>query len=611
MSVERRIDDYALIGDGETAALVHRDATIEWLCFPRFDSEACFAALLGSRENGCWSLKPSSGHDAVRRHYRHDSLILDTEFDTADGRIRITDFMPIRGEAPDIVRIVEGLEGEVDLVSELILRFDYGRIHPMIRHVESGHATATAGPNAVSLRFEADIEFADRRLCSRFSVRQGERKSFVLTWFASHCAVPDRVDAVRALGDTERFWQDWSSQISYDGAWRDAVFRSLITLKALTYLPTGGIVAAPTASLPEAPGGTRNWDYRYCWLRDSTLMLLAFARMGLYEEAESWIAWLARAVGGEPISLQPFFGIDGTRRLPEWAADWLSGYGGASPVRFGNGAGDQLQLDIFGEVIDALFQASKDGVHDRGGGTELMEMMVRRLEEIWQLPDAGIWESRGEDRHHTYSKAMCWVAFDRASAALEGSDEAASQHFRDLGEQVRARVLRDGFDTEANCFTQCFGTKGLDAAVLRLPLVGFIAADDPKMIGTVAAIEQQLCRKGVVWRYDPDIFDDGIGTNEGAFVAACFWLSEVYHMQGREADARALFERTLSYANDLALIAEEIDPDGQRQLGNFPQGLSHLSLVSAARRLFESDSPQCDRKEESKSSSARQREAAN
>jgi len=583
----REIGDYALIGDGETAALVHRDNTIDWLCFPRFDSEACFAALLGDAENGCWQMAPRDPVVSTSRTYRGDSLILETEVETAGGKVRITDFMPIRGEAPDIVRIVEGLSGEVEMVSELVLRFDYGRIHPMVREEGPGRAVAIAGPNGVSLHFDCPIDIDDRRLCSRFTLKEGERCCLVLTWFASHGPVPKRVDPACAFEDTIRYWADWSAQIDYEGEHAEIVRRSLITLKALMHRPTGGIVAAPTSSLPECPGGTRNWDYRYCWLRDSTLMLLAFSRMGLHKEAVRWIEWLARAVGGDPISLQPFFAIDGARRTPEWEADWLAGFAASTPVRFGNGAVDQLQLDIYGEVIDALFQAARDRVGEAGDADRLIHALADKLEQVWDDPDAGIWESRGANRDHTYSKAMCWVAFDRAAALadLRGTDKG--EHYRALAEKVRETVLKDGFNEKLGAFTESFGGKGLDAAVLRLPLVGFIDPCDERMVSTVAAIESTLLKDGHVWRYDPDAFDDGIGTDEGSFVAASFWLAEVLYLQGRRKEAIEMFERICECANDLGLLAEEIMPgDPPRQLGNFPQGLSHLALVTAARTLF-------------------------
>ncbi|WP_198045915.1 glycoside hydrolase family 15 protein [Novosphingobium aquimarinum] len=602
---QRRIEDYALIGDGETAALIHRDATIEWLCFPRFDSEACLAALLDDRENGCWRLGPVKDVTSTTRRYRADSLVLETEVATSQGKVRIIDFMPIRGENADVVRIVEGVEGEVEMVGDLALRFDYGRIHPLIRKVAGHHVVAIAGPNGVSLHCDVPVEVEERSLRSRFKVRAGERKSLVLTWFASHEEVPQRIDPRQALEDTDRFWSDWSAQIRYRGEYAELVHRSLVTLKALTHRPTGGIIAAPTASLPETPGGTRNWDYRYCWLRDSTLMLLAFERMGLLEEASQWTQWLARTVGGKPISLQPFFAVDGARRLPEWEADWLAGYENSKPVRFGNGAVGQLQLDIYGEVTDALFQAIEDGVEASGEAETVLRMLADKLEEVWECPDAGIWESRGENRHHTYSKAMCWVAFDRTAALLHDREPEKAERYRDLAQRIRQRVLNEGFDPEAGCFTDTFGGNSIDAAVLRLPLVGFIDANDPKMVKTVSAIEQNLVRDGLVWRYDPDQFDDGIGSSEGAFVAACFWLAEVYHLQGREADARSLFERVIGYANDLGLIAEELQPGiNPRQLGNFPQGLSHLSLVSAAQRLFGQADTNCDRKPEATGAAA-------
>lgn len=587
-----------MIGDGETAALVHCDSSIDWLCFPRFDSEACLAAILGNRENGTWRLSIESEEIERTRRYRPDSLILETEVTTREGKIRILDFMPIRGEAADVVRIIEGLEGEVTLLSELALRFDYGRIHPLVRHMNDDHAVAIAGPDGVSLHFDAPIEAKDRSLCSRISVREGESKSLVLTWFSSHCDVPKQIDPRLALEETESFWSEWSSKIRYRGEHDELVRRSLVTLKALTHLPTGGIIAAPTSSLPETPGGSRNWDYRYCWLRDSTLMLLAFERMGLLEEASQWTEWLARSVGGEPILMQPFFAVDGARRLPEWEADWLSGYADSKPVRFGNGAADQLQLDIYGEVIDALFQAIQEDFDAVERAETVLRMMVDKLEQVWGKPDAGIWESRGDPDHHTYSKAMCWVAFDRVSALLRDREPDEAERYRDLAQRIRDRVLNEGFNPKVGSFTQTFGGDGIDAAVLRLPLVGFIDANDSRMIDTVATIERDLMHDGLVWRYDPDQFDDGIGSKEGAFVAACFWLAEVYHLQGREDDARAMFERVVAYANDLGLIAEEILP-GRGQIGNFPQGLSHLSLVSTAQRLFGEAGDDCHRKAES------------
>jgi GH15 family glucan-1,4-alpha-glucosidase len=583
----KRIEDYALIGDGETAALVHRNATIEWLCLPRFDSEACFASLLGDEENGCWKMNPRGEVRETWRRYRGDTLILETEIATDTGKVLLTDFMPSeRVEAPDVVRIVECLEGEVEMVSELLVRFDYGRIHPLVRQDGGGPSVAISGPDAVKLDFDVPIEFDDRRFTSRFALREGERANFVLTWFRSFEDAPERVDPQLALRETETYWRDWLENVSHDGPHRAIVVRSLITLKALIHRRTGGIVAAPTSSLPENPGGSRNWDYRFCWLRDATLMLMALVRFGLHGEARDWIGWLCRAVGGEPIDVQPFYSVVGQHRAIEWQADWLCGFNGARPVRFGNGAESQLQLDIYGEVVDALYQAAQEGIVDADSIDQLMRMLVGKLEQVWQEPDAGIWEFRSKRGQHVYSKVMCWVAFDRASGWLERSDPKLSAHYRELAEKIRAEVLDKGFDRERNAFVRGYDDRELDAANLRIPLVGFLPADDPRMCGTVEAIERDLCRgDGLLMRYRPGKTDDGLEEeDEGALVAANFWLVDVYHLQGREGDARALFEQLVVRANDVGLLAEEL-AEGEGQLGNFPQGLSHLSLVVAAHRL--------------------------
>jgi GH15 family glucan-1,4-alpha-glucosidase len=584
---DKRIEDYALIGDGETAALIHRDATIEWLCLPRFDSEACFAALLGNEENGCWKMTPSGAAREMTRRYRGDTLILETEIVTDAGKVRLTDFMPtVRAQAPDVVRIVECLEGEVEMTSELIVRFDYGRIHPLVRSDGGGPSVAISGPDGVKLDFDPPIEFADRRFTSRVTLREGERANFVLTWFRSFEEVPRRVDPEAALEQTERYWHDWLSNVSHDGPHRDIVVRSLITLKALIHRRTGGIIAAPTSSLPENPGGSRNWDYRYCWLRDATFTLMAMARFGLHQEAQDWIGWLCRAVGGDPIDVQPFYSVVGKHRALEWTADWLCGFNGAQPVRFGNAAEDQIQLDIYGEVIDALYQACMEGYADIDSTDQLMRMLVGKLEQIWQQPDAGILEFRCPPCQHVYSKVMCWVAFDRASGWLKDSDPKLAAHYGKLAETVHAEVLAKGFDRERNTFTRGYDDRELDAANLRIPLVGFLPADDPRMCGTVEAIERGLCRgDGLLMRYRPAVTEDGLHEqDEGALVAANFWLVDVYQLQGRTKEARALFERLVSRANDLGLLAEEL-AEGEGQLGNFPQGLSHLSLAAAAHRL--------------------------
>jgi GH15 family glucan-1,4-alpha-glucosidase len=582
---EKRIEDYALIGDDETAALVHRSGAIEWLCFPRFDSEACLAALLGDRENGCWQITLRDQRGEPVRRYRGDSLILETELASETGKVRLIDFMPIRGEAPDVVRIVECIDGFVDVTSELSLRFDYGRIHPLVRSVSPARSVAIRGPDAVSLDFDAEIEFEDRRFASHVSLSEGERSCFVLTWFPSYAEVPNRVDPIKSLEANERYWAEFTGRIHYSGEYRDAVVRSLITLKALIHRQTGGMIAAPSASLPEYPGGSRNWDYRYCWLRDATFTLIAFLRTGLHEEAKAWIDWLRRAVGGEPVEVKPFYALDGDSRLFEWEADWLSGFNGSRPVRFGNRAEGQLQLDVFGEVIDALYLASELGVEDGEDTDHLIRMLSAKLEEIWQEPGAGIWESRGEPRQHVYSKVMCWVAFDRASGWFEHRNPSLAAHYRKLAEEVHAQVCERGFDDRRQAFVRAYDDRVLDAAVLRMPLVGFLPADDWRIAATVEAIERELCQQGFVRRYVPEQTDDGLEGSEGALVAASFWLAEVYQLQGRTEDAHELFERVVGRANDLGLLAEELALEGDGLLGNFPQGLSHLSLVHAADRF--------------------------
>lgn len=583
--MKRLIGDYALIGDGQTAALVSNDGAVEWLCLPRFDSPACFAAMLGDEENGYWRIAPAGRITARKRRYRGDSLILETELSCAHGTLKITDFMPMRGEAPDIVRIAECIEGTVEVCSELRLRFDYGRIHPVVRSASGVRMLALSGPDAVSLDFDAPIAFEDRSFTSRFQLNKGERSRFVLTWFPGNEDPPERVDPQDALADTEAFWSDWVDAVEYRGQYRDAVIRSLITLKAMIHQPTGGILAAPTASLPERIEGGRNWDYRYCWLRDATFTLIALIRMGLTSEAGDWIGWLRRAAGGDPIDLRPFYSVTGAPRAIEWEADWLSGYAGSKPVRFGNDAQGQLQLDIYGEVIDCLYQAAEYGVAEGEDSDKLMQMLADKLAELWQQPDAGIWESRGEARQHTYSKVMCWVAFDRAAAWFEGSDKGLHRTYAELAEKAKALVLEKGWNEERGCFTRAFDDPALDAALLRLPMVGFLPADDARMAATISAIERHLCEDGLVRRYDPDETDDGISGSEGAFVAAGFWLADAMHLQGREEEARRLFEGLLARANDVGLLAEELDPAGDRQLGNFPQALSHLSLVRTAYRL--------------------------
>ncbi len=582
--IGKRIEDYALIGDGETAALVHKSGAIEWLCLPRFDSEACFAAILGDAQNGCWKMCFGGERKRIRK-YRDHSLILETEIVCERGRARVLDFMPMRAHHPRIVRMVECLEGAVTLESDLRLRFDYGQIHPLVRSSGTGNVVVLSGPDGVSLDFDAPIEFADRRFASKRELRVGQRACFKLSWFPSHRDKPGLFDPEQALAQTEKFWRDWSGCIQSDGPYSQQIIRSLITLKALIYAPTGGMVAAPTSSLPEREQGSRNWDYRFCWVRDATFTVMVLNRWGLYEEARAWIAWLRRTIGGEPIDLLPFYSVDGDRRAIEWQAHWLSGFNGALPVRFGNGAEHQLQLDVYGEVIDALYQAAEMKVCDSADSDALIRLIADRLEDLWDKPDAGIWESRGEPRHHTYSKVMCWVAFDRASAWLENRDPPLSRHYRQLAEEIRAQVLERGVDETRSCFVRSYGDSSLDGAALRIPLVGFLPADDPRVVATVSAIEQELECKGLLRRYIPAETDDGVKEGEGAFIAVSFWMAEVYHMQGRTDDARALFERVLDHANDLGLLAEQLGCEDGRQLGNFPQGLSHIALLAAADRI--------------------------
>ncbi|WP_299308960.1 glycoside hydrolase family 15 protein [uncultured Croceicoccus sp.] len=582
---QRRIADYAMIGDGETAALVGRDGAIEWLCFPRFDGEACLTALLGDHENGCWRMMPEGPITATDRRYRGESLILETDLTCETGTIRIVDFMSERGDTPDVVRIVECIEGEVELKSELALRFDYGRVHPLVRQEDGARALAISGPDGVALDFDDPIEFADRRFCTHRRLKKGEKSRFVLSWYPSHEEAPCRVDPDEALRETEAFWAGWIGELDYEGGHRAIVVRSLITLKAMIHRRTGGIVAAPTASLPEELGGERNWDYRFCWLRDATLSLLALTRMGFGDEARAWIEWLRRAVGGDPIDVQPFYTVTGDHRTLEWEAPWLPGFEESTPVRFGNGAVEQLQLDIYGEVIDALYQAKQEGIADGETSDQLMRLLTARVEDLWEQPDAGIWESRGPLRHHTYSKVMCWVAFDRAACWFRADDPELSAHYCDLADRVKALVMEKGWNAERGSFVGAFDRPELDAAVLRLPTVGFIDACDDKMIATVARIEAELCEDGLVRRYDPEDTDDGLTCGEGAFVAVCCWLGDVLYLQGRKDDARAMLDRLCARSNDLGLLAEQLETGGDRQLGNFPQALSHLALIGLAARI--------------------------
>lgn len=579
------IAGHAMISDMETGALVYRDGTIDWLALPDFDSELCFASLLGDGQNGAWWMAPDGDVKRTTRRYVGETLILETCFETDTGTVTVTDFMPSgRRQAPDIVRIVEGKAGRVDMHSALALRFSDGRIHPLVHRQSEKHVVAIAGSNAVSFDSEVPIDAAPGHYASHFSVETGQSIAFVLTWFAACEEEPDPVDARLALAQTRQFWDDWAGQCQWQGAYREPVMRSLLALKGLVHARTGGMIAALTAGLPETPGGTRNWDYRFCWLRDATFALLAFLKSGYREEAQAWAHWLRRALAGEPIDIQPFYRIDGGRLATEREAPWLSGFGGAQPVRFGNGASGQVQLDVMGEAIDALFLASEDGID---GHDELILAMARLVEDSWQQTDAGIWESRGGPQHHVYSKAMCWVAFDRtASLCANRHDKDGEQHWRQLADHLREEVMLRGFNRKLNSFTKCYDDDRVDGALLRLVLVGFIAPNDPMMVGTVAAIERELMQDGMVWRYRAD-GSDGLTGEEGSFLACVGWLADVYAGQGRMEDAHATLQRLCDAANDLGLLSEQYMPGSGTALGNFPQALSHIALINAAYTLNE------------------------
>jgi GH15 family glucan-1,4-alpha-glucosidase len=588
-----RIEDYAVIGDLQTAALVSREGSIDWLCFPRFDSGACFAALLGDEENGRWVIEPNVAVKGVRRRYRGDSLILETEWQTPNGVARVYDFMPPRGTAPDVVRIVEGVEGEVEMRTELLIRFDYGSIVPWVRRWDDGARVAVGGPDALCLRTPVELRGENMRTLGEFTVRTGDRVPFTLTWFASHGEWPDAIDPEHALGDTESYWADWAGHCDFQGGWHDDVHGSLIVLKGLTYAPTGGIVAAPTTSLPEHVGGVRNWDYRFCWLRDATLTLLAFLNAGYVEEAKAWRMWLLRAAAGNPGDLQVMYGVAGERRLTELELPWLPGYETSAPVRIGNEASSQLQLDIYGEVLDALYQARAHGLPAEAPAWALQKKLLQWLEDHWREPDEGIWEVRGGRQHFTYSKVMCWVAFDRAVRTVEEHElEGPVERWRHVRDEIHADVCHRAYDTSLASFVQAYGSKKLDASVLRIPLVGFLPASDERVQSTIDAVQRTLMRDGLVLRYlTEDESVDGLPAGEGVFLPCSFWLVDCLELLGRHDEAHALFERLLSLRNDLGLIAEEYDPAERRQLGNFPQAFTHLALVNSAYNLAKHHPP--------------------
>jgi GH15 family glucan-1,4-alpha-glucosidase len=585
LPVAEPIEDYALLGDMQTAALVSRAGCIDWLCLPRFDSDAVFAALLGTEENGHWTVAPAAGGKCARRSYRDGTLVLDTEWETPDGAVRVTDFMPPRGEAPDVVRIVEGLSGEVPMQSVLRLRFGYGSVVPWVRRQD--HALiGIAGPDLVVLRTEAPIEGRGMSTVSEFTVKKGQRVEFVLTWHASHLPLPKPVDPHRALRETERFWAEWLGGCHYDGEWADAVTRSLVTLKALTYAPTGGIVAAATTSLPEVLGGNRNWDYRFCWLRDTTMTLQALLYTGFVEEAKAWREWLLRAIAGDPADLQIMYGLAGERYLAEREIPWLSGYEGSRPVRVGNAASDQFQLDVYGEVLDGFYTARESGLAYDPTAWDIQQKLLEFLEGNWSRTDQGLWEIRGEPRHFVHSKVLAWVAFDRAVRTLDNFDIPGPKHrWAELRDRIHRDVCERGFDAERNTFVQYYGAKTLDASLLLIPQVGFLPPEDPRVAGTVDAVMKDLFLDGFVLRYDPATGVDGLSGTEGAFLACSFWLADALDLIGREEEARALFERLLALRNDVGLLAEEYDHGHQRQVGNTPQAFSHVPLVNTARQI--------------------------
>ena len=598
-----RIEAYALIGDCETAALVARDGSIDWLCWPRFDSGACFAALLGGPEHGRWLVAPADTEARVSRRYRDGTMILETDFETDEGAVTVVDFMPLRGSASDLVRMVVGRRGRVAMRTELVLRFHYGAIVPWVSRLDDGRLRAIAGPDMIVLDTPVRLHGHGLTTVGEFSVSAGETVPFVLTWGPSHLAPPPSVDPGRALGDTERFWRAWSGRCAYAGEWGSAVERSLLTLKALTYRPTGGIVAAPTTSLPEQLGGTRNWDYRYCWLRDATLTLLALMDAGYYEEAGAWRDWLLRAAAGSPAQAQIMYGIQGERHLREWELDWLPGYEGAAPVRVGNAAHAQLQLDVFGEVMDAFHQAREGGLAESRQAWHLQRALLGQLETIWDQPDRGIWEVRGDPQHFTYSKVMAWVAVDRALKSAEQFRlEGPLDRWRALRARIHDEVCRKGWSEARGSFVQAYGSALLDASLLQLPLVGFLPPDDPRVRATVAAIERELMVDGLVLRYDSGATDDGLPAGEGAFLACTFWLADNYVMQGRRDEARRIFEGLLKLRNDVGLLSEEYDARAGRLVGNFPQAFSHVALIGTALNLSAAERAEGQRPAEQRAS---------
>jgi GH15 family glucan-1,4-alpha-glucosidase len=587
-----RIEDYGLIGDCETAALVGRDGSIDWLCWPAFDSDACFAALLGTHRNGRWLISPAEEVTKSSRRYWDNTLILETRFETANGVVALIDFMPPRGDASDIVRLVRGVRGRVKLQMQLVIRFGFGVDIPWVRRTEDSALLAIAGQDMTVLRTPVKTRGEDLTTLADFEIEEGQTIPFVLTYGPSHLPIPAPINPAQALQDTEDYWTDWCSHCTYEGDSRDLVMRSLITLKALTYGPTGGIVAAPTTSRPEKLGGARNWDYRFCWLRDATFTLLALMNSGYTEEASCWHNWLLRAVAGSPANMQIMYGIMGQRRLLEWEADWLPGYEGAQPVRIGNAAHAQLQLDVYGELIDAFHQSRVAELKLDEGSWDLECTVLKHLAEIWDRPDHGIWERRGDGRHYVSSKVMTWVAFDRAiKSAEQFGFKAPLEDWKTLRATIHCDVCEKGFDREQNAFVESYGSKLFDASILMLPAVGFLPPSDPRVRGTLAAIEKYMMRDGFVLRHDPREVSEEKQPIEGAFLACSLWLADAYVLAGDLAKAQALFDRVVGVANDLGLLAEEFDSGAGRQTGNFPQALTHIALINTAHNLSAASKP--------------------
>jgi GH15 family glucan-1,4-alpha-glucosidase len=585
------IEDYALIGDCRSAALVARDGSIDWLCWPRFDSEACFAALLGTPKHGRWLVAPR-GQAEVTRRYRPNTLVLETHFETEEGAATLVDFMPVLAPNSTVVRFVIGKRGKLKFHTELILRFGYGAVVPWVSRLENGTLRAIAGPDMVALHTPVHVTGKGMTTVGEFTVSRGEIIPFVLSYSPSHLPLPAALDPTSALAETETYWREWSGKCRTAGQWTAAVKRSVITLKALTYGPTGGIIAAPTTSLPERLGGERNWDYRYCWLRDSTLTLLGAMQAGYYEEAQAWREWLLRAVAGSPDQLQIMYGIGGERRLTEWTADWLPGYENSAPVRIGNAAHVQLQLDVFGELMDTGYQARRGGLSGNEAGWAVGLAVLVHLKKIWREPDQGIWEMRGPAQHFTYSKVMAWVAFDRAIKSAETFGlEGPLDEWRALRDEICNDVLEHGFNNRLGTFVQAYGSDQLDASLLLIPSVGFLPVTDPRMEKTIAAIERRLVREGYVMRYSTEEVEDALPPGEGAFLACSFWLVDVYTLQGRTDDAERLFRRLVGLRNEVGLLSEQYDPRDKRLVGNFPQAFSHLALINSAYNLTRARKP--------------------